>query len=239
MKVRHNILQLIALLVSLAVIDRSRAGTVSIVEVDNGGISDMMFNLAGTRTYDFRLSTPSTEFIAGQQLYSQLNQGVFIQHPVGSIGPPQSSLFGVVPTLQFDTFVASGIADRSINPLIIAASYALGSPNPPAPAVFTPTTLDVTYGPQLGQVTTGASNYLTARLTLSPNAQGFLRYAAGFFDGAPLSGPMFDLRIVNGQIVPEPSSGIPIATALLALMFQLRIRRGKGDIPRLFGSREN
>jgi hypothetical protein len=189
-------------------------GTVSVVQTPNGGINDGILNLAGSVTNDIIIDSPGTTILS-QQMRLVLDSGQVLNHTFGSNTPPNPALIGSFPSLAYDSFISAGTYHAGgpappLNPVpsVVGRSDALGGPGG-VPALFSPTQWDVLWGPELGQNTMNATGYLSARITLSGDAQ-----AAGSFDYLAFFGDGTEVRlhapVVNGAIVIPPAGEPPL-----------------------------
>jgi PEP-CTERM motif len=194
----NNKLLGMALALTLGLSTAVFAGSVSVVQVDNGGGNDSQLNLAGSVTNNILLDSTGTNILS-QQLRVVLSSGSILQHPFGSNNPPTAALIGSFASLQYDSFIAAGGPDsNSPTPTTVGRSDQLGGPGG-VPADFSTSLADILWGPSLGQDTTNKTGYLSARLTLSGDAAGTFSYRAVFGDSTEL---MMDVPFSDGCIGP-------------------------------------
>jgi hypothetical protein len=206
----HKKTLVLALVAALGFAASAQAGSVSAMQVANGGISDVSgANLANTVTNDILIDTAAGELIGAIQIWLQLDAGTgtIFQHPFGANTPPNATQFGLVPALPFDTFVASGVPTNDFVPVIAGASADLGSPGTGGAAIFDADTLDATFGPQAGQATGGANDFLVARITLANTANGTFDLDAEF--SSPNPRVRLDWVVTNGIISPGGPPPLP------------------------------
>lgn len=195
----------------------AQAGSIDIVPIPPSPL------LPNTTTHDILLDSDPGEFIGASEIYLQLVTGSVL-YAVGGAIPlaPTAADIIISPPREYLTFLACG---SSISPpacSVVGASQNLGSPNTGGPAVFAPATLDAIWGPALGQDTSGVVDWLTARITMTDNAAGFVRYRTNFFGNGPQT---LDLPIYRGIIgIPEPANACLCAVAILGVTVAMRRR---------------
>jgi hypothetical protein len=202
---KRHITVLASLVLLFGVAIAAQAGTIQVVQVPNGGISDLSgADLAGTTTNDILINAEPTEQIGAIQIYAELSEGSFWHHPFGANTPPNPTQFAFVPALAFDTFLASGFPTNARVPVVAGASADLGSPNTGGPVILDANTIDATFGPEAGQPTMGALGFLAARVTIG--SEGIFRMDVEFSGGGRAT-------VMNGLIrdgvillIPEPAS---------------------------------
>jgi PEP-CTERM motif len=205
-------------------------GTVSVVEVPNGGGTDGSGTmLANTVTTDILLDSTG-DSILSQQMYLVLNSGAVVNNAFGSDLPPNSALIPAFPTLAFDTFLSSGTANSNGGtapvPTIVGKSDALGGPGG-VPAVLGPNQIDALWGPALGLDTTNRTDYLSTRFTLSPDSNGSLSYRVSFGSGF---GGLVDIPIVGGHLELTPPNEPPMVDDLGPLLGDMSAIPGPDDV---------
>jgi hypothetical protein len=188
---------------------------VFIHQVDNGGQGD----LAGTVTNDIFIAFAGE--LRGQYLLLDLSQGAIFQHPLGTDTPPSPLLFPAHSSLAYDSFVAMGGADSdSSNALVIVRDF-----DDPVP--FGSDYVMVKWAPATGVVITDETSFLTARLSLSDNAQGTWQYFGSISGGD--QGTMFSGGMIRGGVmtIPEPSTAflavVVISAIALAFLRQMTV----------------
>ena len=137
----------------------------------------------------------------GSQLFIELTAGSIYQDAIGSDGPPNSFLFGIVPSLEFDSFVANG-SEVSGGPFGEPAQRggAVNLGGGPA-AQFDASQANYSWFPAAGNIILDQSDFITARITLSDDAEGTWSYMAsanGTF------GVVESMPISNGFMMVDP-----------------------------------
>jgi hypothetical protein len=105
--------------------------TVEFVSIDNGWSNDEFIDLAGSASFDIRISTNPGESFPGQQIRLELTTGSIIYHPLAGEVPPNSGVDDFWPAAKYTTFVAAGADLRApgvTGPLVLGPSDSLGGP---------------------------------------------------------------------------------------------------------------
>jgi hypothetical protein len=220
---RYSLKLSAAFAATLAFATLAQAGTIKTQIVPNLGTGA----LAGTTTNDILIDAEPTEQIGAIQLYAELTEGSFYNDGFGGNTPPNPGFFGPFPAVEFDTFAASGVNINTFVPVIAGASVDLGSPNSGGAAIFDSNTVDVTFGPQAGQSTLGALNFLAARLTIG--SEGIFRMDVEFSGGGPhatvMNGVIVDGQVRLGPEIPEPATVTLFGLGLLGVVGLVRRHR--------------
>lgn len=153
--------------------------------------------------------------LRGQQIFFELTAGTIYNTPgTGTNTAPAAAFLGLVPELEFDTFVTMGGTTAETSEDVLVVGGAVNIPGAPAALSMTdPTVFSVAYAPAPGVDIAPASGFQTARITLSDDAAGQLIYF-GSVDGA--DGAVVDtLPIVGGVIgiIPEPTAAVLLGLA--------------------------
>ena len=161
------------------------------------------------------------------QLLLTLESGSVFQEVMGGDNPPNPGFFGMVPTLEFDTYLTGGGGSKPGDPIL--APGAFGDDASIAGGAVdlggTPGGKFDTVGIDIGWFTTETNNtaadMLLARITLSDDANGAwalrLSDAAGANSVTTTNGP-----VVDGFIIPEPAT---MSLVVLGGLAMLRRRR--------------
>jgi hypothetical protein len=171
----------------------------------------------------------------GSQMVVTLTSGAIYQNAMGAVGPPNNVLVDLAgfEALKWDTFVTQGSAitgGAAGETGIGGGAVNLGgSPT----AQFNTEGINQGWNPAGGANVMDQSGFLVARVTLTNDAMGELRYigsAAGSISvGGDTNG--LTLPIVNGVVggggvvIPEPSTVILLAMGLVGLV-ALKRRNG-------------
>jgi hypothetical protein len=179
---------------------------------DNVVVNDIYVNFTGQLT--------------GFQLLVELESGGVYQNPSALIGtgatPPVGALLAVDETLVSDTYTAFGGPTAEDN----AGNYGLGGGavnlgGDPA-AQFDTQGVNQAWNPAGGVVVSDRTDFLAARIALTDDANGsvvFAGYAGGQDPGQALQ---LQMPIINGAIIPEPSSIAIVAVVVCALAASIR-----------------
>jgi hypothetical protein len=134
----------------------------------------------------------------GSQLLVELTQGAIYQHPLfNSDAPPPLALVNLFPELAFDTFVANGSAvDGTVN---IAGGAINILPTGASGSQFDQARLYTTWFSLEDSGPTNVTDFLTARVTLTDNAQGTFTYIVPADCENPVTASG---AIINGQLAP-------------------------------------
>jgi len=153
--------------------------------------------LPGFTTTDIVLDF--TGNLRGQQLILTLTQGsIFQQGSFGTNTAPSSALFPVAPDVEYDTYVTIGGRSSSTSQSVLQVGGAVDL-QPGAVPKFDTEGLNIAWAPGTGVDIPSGTDFITARITLSNDAIGFLRYFAS--TGAGTGDPLVrDLPINFGCI---------------------------------------
>ncbi len=172
-----------------------------LVPVDKGAV------LPGYSTFDLKVE--STLDWTQAQIIATLTTGSFYQDPLGSNTTPNPMFFPLVPTLPYDTFVTVPDAYPNTNAQgsTSVAGAAVNILPGQRPVVFSGTQLDIAwFSTVLGEVGT----WTIARITISDDATGELKYFAMDAAGVPLEGTF----ALGGGAPPENVSMLLIPVGL-------------------------
>jgi hypothetical protein len=171
-----------ALAVILAVVSAAQAGVTgmnfSTVPNSAGGAP-----LANFITTDVRVNATGT--LRAQGMLLELTQGTIYQEDVfGTNRVPATFFFPFVPSLRFDTFVTFGAVATPGPPgtvqqdsdMLIPGGTGVDIPGGGAPVTFNNQKLDIVWAPGGGINYPGTDNFVTARVSLSKDAMGTLKY---------------------------------------------------------------
>ena len=150
----------------------------------------------------------------GSQLLIQLTQGNIYQDAFGGATEPNPALVAAFPSLAFDTFLGAG--DRTATPSAITPSVAGaavdlgGGPS----QKFDASGIDIAWFAPGGTLLTNGTDFFTARVSLSSNANGTYKYLASA--GGQIS--QFSGTINNGVLTPDSATvPEPVSVAVLGL----------------------
>lgn len=186
---------------------------VNYVPVDNtaGGVA-----LDGFVTQDVTLD------FSGQfnsiQMWLQLDTGSIYQDALGADTPPNPGFFGIVPSLQFDTFAAHGGLDSTTSDAVSFAGYAIDL-GAPAVAQFDTAGINQTWF-SAGSTPVDLTGFPVARISLSDDASGTLSIRVG--TNGTDEDIISNIVISGGQIVPEPASLILLGLGGLTMLVRRR-----------------
>lgn len=181
---------------------------VTVVNPDNSG------ELNGWVTNDILIDF--TGIWTGSQILTDVGPGSIYQDAGGGEIPPSAFIVGLVPSAQWDTFMASGSTlldgpDGNPSPGSWAAD--LGSVGP---ATFDTNLLDKSWNPPGGADIADRNGFLIARVTLADTTNSGVELLAS------AGGDIFTIPgfVENGVIsfIPEPSSVALLGLGLIALV---------------------
>ena len=161
-----------------------------ITKISGGGYDNGV--IPNTVTND--LSIDFSGQYTGSQLLIELTAGSIYQDALGSNSPPSPVFIPLFPTVAFDSFFAQGSVTSGGpygDPAILMGSGALNLGGSLFPN-FDTTGANLMYGPLLGTHIFDEADFLTARFTLSDDAQGTWSYMAsanaefGVVEAAPI-----------------------------------------------------
>ncbi len=171
--------------------------TISDVPVDQlfqpGMGSGIKFNqevlggaLTGYTSNTLDASTGGNGWLYGA-LRVQLGEGEIYQDPLGTNNPPDASLIGANPTLQYDSYLTGGtdsVAPSTTGPAanVFGGAVDLGGG---IPMKFGTTQIDATWASTLA--TNPSGELMLARVTLSNDAQGTYSALVGVANNDPVS----------------------------------------------------
>ena len=161
-----------------------------------------------------------------QMLTSGLEAGDINQNTqFGADTAPNGAVVNLFPDLAFDTFVNYGAAFSdsagSITPSFAGGAVDLGG-NPGI--TFNSDKLDAAWFISGGTSILDQSDYFIARITLKDDANGALSFAA---NAGGLS--TFDFQIVNGSVIPEPTSAALLGLVMVPLLVRRRTQRTRAE----------
>lgn len=155
------VLLLVASSANAAVVDVT-AVQVAQTEVPNVVVNDILV--------DF------TTNIRGQAMIVELTNGTVHQDAVGGNTAPNSAFLGTFPALAFDTFVTMGGATMQDSQAILESGLQPANIDPAVPFQFDDMGLALTWAPGTGVNVADMNDFLTARIALSDDATGTIRY---------------------------------------------------------------
>jgi PEP-CTERM motif len=191
--------------------------------------------LANFVTNDIKVNAAGN--LRAQGMLLTLTAGSIYQDSFGSNVVPSSSFFALAPSLQFDTFVtfgaggtpgSSGTVQQSTD-ILTPGGTGADIPGGGAGVTFNNQKLDIVWAPGGGINYPGNDNFMTARISLSKDAQGTFKYfgststdtSSATWGRTPAAG----LPIVNGVIaIPEPATLSLFGLAVLGLVGFVRRR---------------
>lgn len=224
---------LVALGMVVALVSYSFAGVNAVKVNQTPADGDAAPHIANDILIDF------SDQYSGSQLLVTLTSGAIYQDAAGGTTPPQQLFVGIIPTLAWDSYVAQGglVAEDTVNaPDAVSPGGGAVNLGGAAGSTFDTSGIDQAWNPKAGVVIADQSDFMVARITLTPDATGtwrFLGSAGGAFgiigDGSVDLGPG-GVNLSDGQdgwivggvmgygIIPEPSSLSLCGLALLGLM---------------------
>lgn len=173
------------------------------VPVDNHGL------IPGYSTYDMYIDTDGTWCCSA--MVFELSQGSFYQDPLGGITKPSPALISLVPTVEFDTYVAEGdYLDIIVLP---GAGDVGGEPF----LIFDETILNLSWAPPGGARSTG--RFHLVRVSITSDAEG------SWIMGTVGTGiPRIDFAGTVEDLVPEPGTfGLLAVPAVLIARRRMRV----------------
>lgn len=117
-----------------------------------------------------------TTNIRGQAMIVELTSGSIYQDMFGGNTAPNGAFLPTFPALAFDTFVTMGGLTSGDSEAVLESSLAPANIDPAVPFRFDNGGLALTWAPGTGVNVGDTNGYLTARVTLSEDAQGTIRY---------------------------------------------------------------
>ena len=200
-------LAILILVVAIANV-ASAEGTIEVVPVDNSSA------LTSYVTQDLVITT-DVDWMGAQLVVDLDEPGKVYQDPVGNTNPqsPHPAFFPHFPSLEFDTYVSSGVLDESVS---TTGAVDLGGP---ATAIFDEDHISIAW---YTDATDDIGTFPLARVTLADTANGQWQFLFSVFccDGwhRTFSGP-----VINGHI-PEPTTLSLLVLGGLALFRRKRTR---------------
>jgi hypothetical protein len=199
-------------------------------------------------TYDIHIDFTGM-YTGSQMIVSPTSGQVYQNTTYGGDTPPSAALFHLDPTLEWDTFLASGglTAEETVGNINVGGAainidedfMGRGTLRPP---VFSDVEIDQSWNPPGGTAILDQTEFLVARVTLSEDSDGVFRY---FASANQVFGPT-EVLLVDGDsevtlmstsqegltlpfvgasfiLVPEPSAIVLLGLGALGL-FVLRRR---------------
>ena len=181
-------------------------------ESPGGALSSYVSN-----TWD--VATGSDEWLTAQLLV-ELSAGDIYQDSLGTNNPPDASLIGANPSLEFDSYMTGGYDTDYLTPSPGLVPFVLGGAGDIGGGMsltFNTTEIDAAWISL--EETHAVGDLMLARVTLSDDAMGTFKYQISYSDGEPNSIYMLGGVIVNGvMLVPEPGSISFLLCGLLSLI---------------------
>ena len=189
--------------------------SIDFVQVDKGAL------LPGYTTWDITVDFEGQ--LLSSQILTALTPGSIYQDAAGTNKAPQQLFVGLIPTLAYDTFVAMGGPTLETGAGAYSTTGGAVDLGGNATAVFDANQLNQNWFPDAGVSIIGGDDFLVARLTLSDSAEGSLSFttAAGTAANRVF---VFDVPVVGGQVVPEPTSLALLSLVGVALVGRRRAR---------------
>lgn len=154
-------------------------------------------SVAGHVTNDIMLNFD--DILRGQQMILELTSGAVFQHAApASNSAPSGALFNVpgFENIKYDTFFTIGGLSAEESGAFIEVGGAVNIA-PGAAKKFDTEGLNIAWAPGTGVDVPNGSDYVTARITLTEDAAGTLKYFASTADGTETT---FDFDIAGGVI---------------------------------------
>lgn len=218
-----KVFKVVALVLTLALAGSAFAAPTNIdfEDVDNSAA------LTGYVTTDIEIDYVGQWF--GAQLIVDLDEdGDIYQDGFGGDTGPNSALFGFVPSLEFDTFLAAGsltatvVPGESTIPSLGAWAQNLGSSGP---AEFSANAIDKAWNAPGGVVITTKNDWVIARITLAADANGTFKvatWAGGVADELRIDGTIVNGVFTTGAVIPEPTTIGLLGMSVLAMIRRRR-----------------
>ena len=184
----------------------AQVSAVNYVPVDNGGLvagvtTDIAIDFAGQWS--------------GSQLLLNLDSGAILRDAFGDPngGAPNPVFIPTFPALDFDTSIrAGGVGAGAVD--------LGGAPARDFPAAGTSdaTTISIAWNPAGGDVFADQTGFGTFRASLTPDANGTFQYLASAGGEITIESG----QVVNGALVPEPTTAGLLGLAGLSLIARRR-----------------
>jgi hypothetical protein len=215
---------IVILLMLLPLASASAAVTNLKVELTDPGAG-----VPGTTSNDLRIDFSGN--LGVQKLLLELSAGSIYNDTLSNDpGPPNAKLFQFAPSLRFDSFVTlGGLISEESYPIVTAR----GTLEPACPAVVggcdtsSSNRIHLDWRAIPGVEVPSSANFVIARITLSDDAAGTVKYLGATTADGPL--PFHTTGIIQNGVI---SFAIPEPTTLVLLAFSICLWTANARRPR-------